>query len=99
MARRERPGRARGTDSDEQFYYKRRKKAIGPFKEELWALPVEIRQQISDDLRKTFAFLFEQLGVGGTADVVRRFIDAPAVRHGALAGIGVIAVDDPDAGE
>lgn len=92
-------GERGANDSDEQFYYKTRKKAIGPFKQELWALPEEIRQQISSDLQKTFAFLFEQLGVGGTAKVVERFIDAPPVQHGALAGIGGIAVDDPDAGE
>ena len=87
------------SDSNEQFYYKARKKAIGPFKQELWALPADVRQQISADLQKTFAFLFEQLGIAGTAAVVRRFINAPAVRHGALAEVGVLAVDDPDAGE
>src|SRR5262249_33274819 len=27
------------TDSDEQFYYKTRKKALGPFKRQLWDLP------------------------------------------------------------
>lgn len=87
------------TDSDGQFYYKARKKAIGPFKREMWGLPQDIRQQVSADLQKTFAFLFEQLGVTGTADLVRRFITAPVVRHGALAGVGVLAEDDPDAGE
>ncbi len=89
----------KSTDSDEQFYYKARKKAIGPFKREMWGLPQDIRQQVSADLQKTFAFLFEQLGVAGTADLVRRFITAPVVRHGALAGVGVLAEDDPDAGE
>ena len=89
----------KSTDSDEQFYYKARKKAIGPFKQELWGLPEDVRQQVSADLQKTFAFLFEQLGIGGTAELIRRFITAPLVRHGALGGIGVQAVDDPDADE
>ena len=89
----------KATDSDGQFYYKARKKAIGPFKREMWSLPADIRQQISADLQKTFAFLFEQLGVGGTAELVRRHITAPAVRHGALDKVGALAVDDPDAGE
>ena len=32
-------------DSDEQFYYKARKKAIGPFKEECWSLPADVRER------------------------------------------------------
>lgn len=86
-------------DSAEQFYYKARKRAIGPFKQEMWSLPAAIRQQISADLEKTFAFLFEQLHVTGTADLVRRFVAAPALAHGALTHSGALAEDDPDAGE
>ena len=37
-------------DTDEQFLYRSRKKAIGPFKRELWSLPAAIRQQISAGL-------------------------------------------------
>jgi hypothetical protein len=36
----------KATDSDAQFYYKTRKKAIGPFKKTLWALPVELREKL-----------------------------------------------------
>ena len=86
-------------DSDEQFYYKARKKAIGPFKQEMWSLPAEIRQQIGADLEKTFTFLFDQLGVKGTVAVVRSHIQAPALAAGTLAHTGGQAVDDPDAGE
>jgi fructose/tagatose bisphosphate aldolase len=86
-------------DSAEQFYYKARKKAIGPFKKEMWSLPASIRQQMSADLEKTFAFLFEQLRVTGTADLVRRFVAAPSLAHGALTHAGALAEDDPDAGE
>ena len=86
-------------DSAEQFYYKARKRAIGPFKQEMWSLPAAIRQQISADLEKTFAFLFEQLHVTGTADLVRRFVAAPALAYGALTHSGALAEDDPDAGE
>ena len=67
-------------DSAEQFYYKARKKAIGPFKQEMWNLPAPIRQQIGADLEKTFAFLFEQLRVTGTGAIVGRFVTAPALR-------------------
>lgn len=92
-------GEKKSGDSAEQFYYKARKKAIGPFKQEMWALPAAIRQQISADLEKTFAFLFEQLRVTGTADLVRRFVTAPSLAHGALTHAGALAEDDPDAGE
>lgn len=89
----------KATDSDEQFYYKARKKAIGPFKQEMWSLPAAVRQQVSADLEKTFAFLFEQLKVTGTAALVRRFVTAPALAHDAVGHAGAQAEDDPDAGE
>ena len=86
-------------DSPEQFYYKTRKKAIGPFKREVWELPALIRQQIGADLEKMFGFLFDQLHANGTASLVRQFITAPSLSHGALSHAGVLAEDDPDAGE
>jgi hypothetical protein len=86
-------------DSQEQFYYKTRKKAIGPFKREVWELPAVVRQQIGADLEKTFGFLFDQLHATGTAALVRRFVTAPELEHGALTHAGVLAEDDPDAGE
>src|SRR5690606_19091865 len=64
-------------DSQEQFYYKTRKKAIGPFKRDVWSLPAEVRQQIGRELENTFAFLFEQLKVTGTARLVEKYISAP----------------------
>ena len=33
-------------DTDEQFVYKTRKKALGPFKQQLWELPPEHKQPI-----------------------------------------------------
>jgi fructose/tagatose bisphosphate aldolase len=92
-------GERKAGDSDEQFYYKSRKKAIGPFKREMWELPAEIRQKIGADLESTFGFLFDQLQVGGTASVVREFVAAPSLKHDALVHAGVQAEDDPDAGE
>jgi fructose-bisphosphate aldolase class II len=86
-------------DTQEQFYYKARKKAIGPFKRELWSLPEEIRGAIAADLEKTFSFLFEQLNVNGTQEQVNRFIHAPIQHHAALKPVLVAAADDPDAGE
>jgi fructose/tagatose bisphosphate aldolase len=92
-------GERKAGDTNEQFYYKARKKAIGPFKQELWSLPEEIRTAIAADLERTFAFLFEQLNVNGTADHINRFVQAPQQHHAALKPVLVAAADDPDAGE
>lgn len=86
-------------DSEEQFYYKARKKAIGPFKREFWGLPDDVRAAIAADLESTFAFLFAQLNVNGTAELVRRTVEAPIQHHAALKPALVAAEDDPDAGE
>ena len=86
-------------DSDEQFYYKARKKAIGPFKQAVWELPEAVRQQIGAELERTFGFLFEQLRVGKTAELVHRFVKAPALEYGSLTHAGGQATDDADAGE
>jgi fructose-bisphosphate aldolase class II len=86
-------------DSEEQFFYKARKKAIGPFKRELWSIPEDARAAIAGDLESTFTFLFAQLNVNGTADVVRRHVHPPLQHHAALKPALVAAEDDPDAGE
>jgi fructose/tagatose bisphosphate aldolase len=88
-------------DSDEQFFYKTRKKALGPFKRRLWDLPESIRAEIGRAYDEKFEFLFSQLAIGGTADAVKRFVHAPE-RHLPLPGQGpnvAAAPDDPDAGE
>jgi fructose-bisphosphate aldolase, class II len=92
-------GERKSGDTNEQFYYKSRKKAIGPFKRELWSLPEDVRAAIAGDLERTFAFLFEQLNVNGTADHINRFVQAPMQHHAALKPVLVAAADDPDAGE
>lgn len=92
-------GERGASDSDEQFYYKTRKKAIGPFKHDLWSMADDVRAAIAADLERTFAFLFEQLNVNGTADLVDRFIQAPMQHHASLDRVLVRAADDADAGE
>jgi fructose/tagatose bisphosphate aldolase len=86
-------------DTAEQFYYKARKKAIGPFKKDLWSLPAGVRQSIAAELERTFGFLFDQLKVNGTAQLVRRYIQAPYQAHSALQRALVTAADDAEAGE
>ncbi len=54
-------------DTDEQFLYKARKKAIGPFKPQLWGLPADVRAAIGQTLEDQFAFLMGKLRVNNTA--------------------------------
>src|SRR3989440_588467 len=86
-------------DTEEQFYYKSRKKAIGPFKRRLWDLPGDVRGAIAADLETTFAFLFEQLRVTNTRAVTDRFVRPPLQSHAQPRPVAVAAPDDLEAGE
>lgn len=79
--RTEHAGERKASDTDEQFIYKTRKKALGVFKRQLWELPEEARAPIRDTLREQFASLFRKLRVNDTADVVARFVRAPELRR------------------
>jgi fructose/tagatose bisphosphate aldolase len=59
-------------ETDEQFIYKTRKKALGPFKRALWELPE--KDEILAAQRRKVAFLFTELGVNGSADMVDGYI-------------------------
>ena len=74
-------------DTEEQFIYKTRKKAFGPFKLELWHLPADVRGRICDALERQFAFLFEKLKVNGTRAILDKYIqpvDVPLKMPAAL---------------
>src|SRR6266511_5548894 len=86
-------------DTEEQFYYKSRKKAIGPFKRRMWDLPADVRAAIAADLERTFAFLFEQLRVRGTRAATDRYVKPPLDSHAAPRAALVAAPDDAEAGE
>ena len=62
------------SDSDEQFFYKTRKKALGPFKRRLWDLPADTKQALARAYDEKFEFLFRQLGVAGTREIARRHV-------------------------
>jgi fructose/tagatose bisphosphate aldolase len=82
-------------ETDEQFLYKTRKKAIGPFKRQLWTLPAEASEQIAGNLRAKFGLLFDELSIAGTRRHVERFITPVAVSRPlptALGGRGGVAV-------
>jgi fructose/tagatose bisphosphate aldolase len=56
--------------TDEQFYYKTRKNAIGPYKKETWELPAEKKAEITFALEEQFRKLFVSLGMEGTRRVI-----------------------------
>ncbi len=62
----------KATDSDEQFFYKTRKKALGPYKRALWNLPPAVRESLGATLEEKFVFLLNQLNVGGTRAMAER---------------------------
>jgi fructose/tagatose bisphosphate aldolase len=66
-------------DTDEQFIYKARKKAIGPFKQRMWSISNAGRAAIGASLEERFTFLMRQLKIDGTADTVARFVKTPQV--------------------
>lgn len=68
-------------DTDAQFIYKSRKKAVGPFKKQFWSLSEDARASIGASLEKTFAFLFDQLAVGGTTGLVAKSVSAPEIHQ------------------
>ena len=58
--------------TDQQFVYTTRKKAIGPFKRQLWDLAT--KDEILAAQRRKIGFLFTELGVNGSLEMVERYI-------------------------
>jgi hypothetical protein len=58
--------------TDSQFLYTTRKKAIGPFKWQTWNLAT--KGEILASQAAKLAFLFDQLKVTGTAEILARYV-------------------------
>lgn len=54
--------------TEKQFIYKTRKKALGPFKKELWDLPQTVKKTMMKNLKKKFELIFGKLKVFQTKD-------------------------------
>ena len=73
-------GEKKEGETEEQFFYKTRKKGFGPFKKKLWDMPESVRDGIGKELEERFTLLFSKLNVKNTKDVVNRWValvDAP----------------------
>jgi Fructose-bisphosphate aldolase class-II len=90
-------------ESGEQFIYKTRKKAYGPFKRRMWEMDDTAKQRIVSEIESKFAFLMEKLGVFGSRTVVNKHVpvsqsDLPAYAA-ASEELSAMATVDPNEGE
>jgi fructose/tagatose bisphosphate aldolase len=72
-------GERKAGETDEQFLYKNRKFAVGPFKAALWNLDEAVKAEVRAAWRAQFAFLFEQLNVVNSAELVNNHIQPLAI--------------------
>ncbi|MDQ3281677.1 MAG: class II fructose-bisphosphate aldolase [Acidobacteriota bacterium] len=90
-------------ETDEQFVYKTRKKAIGPFKQRMWELPEDQKQPIIAAVEKKFEFLMDKLAVFNTRDIVLQYVPATASELPEYAAaseeLTAAATVDPNEGE
>jgi fructose/tagatose bisphosphate aldolase len=61
-------------ESEEQFLYKTRKKALGPFKKEIMSLSTETREAIALEVEGKFDLLFKQLKAVNNKDLVKKYV-------------------------
>lgn len=83
-------------DTEEQFLYKSRKKAVGPFKKAFWDMPAANRKALNEAWEKQFGFLYDQLQVNDTQSVVEKFV-RPLPIHKTLADFGEGSAEDAGA--
>lgn len=81
--------------TEEQFFYSTRKKGLGPFKSEMWGLAEDLRSAIRKTLEDKFGFLFDQLQVGDTQEIVGRMVPLVKVEK-SLADFGLAKVSEED---
>jgi fructose/tagatose bisphosphate aldolase len=89
-------------ETDEQFVYKTRKKALGPFKQRMWELDDAAKGPIIEAVEKKFEFLLDKLAVYGTRDIVDRYVSTSAdlpEYAAASAELTAAATVDPNEGE
>jgi fructose/tagatose bisphosphate aldolase len=64
-------------ETAEQFYYKTRKKAIGPFKQAAWDLSDDLKRKITTAWEAQFTHLFHALNISETQKYVEAFTTLP----------------------
>ena len=87
--------------TDEQFYYKTRKRAIGAFKQQFWDLPDDKKGEICQAWEDQFTQLFDLLGIADTRQYVEKHVSPAKVlpsleSYVAMAGEVVVEEDTSD---
>jgi len=75
--------------TEEQFLYTTRKKAIGPFKRRLWELPT--KDEILASQSSKLGFLFTELRVNGSLEMVERYVSPVPVSRPIPDGVRAVA--------
>jgi fructose/tagatose bisphosphate aldolase len=65
---------AKPGETEEQFFYKTRKKALGAFKKDIMGLPQSTRDAIASEIEQKFDFLFKQLNCVNNKELVDKFV-------------------------
>lgn len=66
-------GERKPDQTDEQFYYKTRKKGFAPFKQAFWNLDDSVKGPMFAELEAKFELLFRQLGLIGTRKQLEKY--------------------------
>jgi fructose/tagatose bisphosphate aldolase len=61
-------------ETEEQFIYKTRKKALGPFKKDIMGLAQEVRDAVALEIEEKFDFLFRQLNSVNNKGLVDKYV-------------------------
>jgi len=61
-------------ETDEQFFYKARKKALGQFKKDIMGMPQDTRDKIAAELENKFDFLFKQLDAINNRELADKYV-------------------------
>lgn len=61
-------------ETEEQFIYKARKKALGPFKKDIMGLPQATSDAIAKEIEEKFEFLFKQLNAVNNKELVDKYV-------------------------
>ena len=82
--------------TDDQFIYKTRKKALGPFKKDIMNLPEEVKEGIAREIEAKFDFLFKQLKANDTKKLIDTYIKRKDVKIGAKLAKAVLDGEGDD---
>ncbi|MGA2959391.1 MAG: class II fructose-bisphosphate aldolase [Thermodesulfobacteriota bacterium] len=74
-------GERKEGETEEQFIYSTRKKALGSLKRKFWDLPGKAKSLIMKELEERFAILFHKLKVVGTKKYVQENVKPLHIRH------------------